>query len=123
MSLERNKKERIRRCIDRCIECHKVCLETATHCLEHGGEHAEASHLRLLLDCADICHTSAQFMLRGSDLHVETCAVCADVCERCAEACAQFGNDEQMRQCADVCRACADSCRETADGTRVSRAA
>jgi hypothetical protein len=31
----------------------------------------------LLLDCAEICQTAANFMLRNSELHSRTCAVCA----------------------------------------------
>ena len=33
----------------------------------------------VLLDCAEICQTSANFMLRGSPLHTNTCAACAIV--------------------------------------------
>jgi hypothetical protein len=54
------------------------------HCLQKGGKHAEAKHLRLLMDCAEIRQTSAHFMLRGSDLHSRTCFACAEVCVRCA---------------------------------------
>jgi hypothetical protein len=84
------------------------------HCLHMGGRHVEANHLTLLLDCAEICQTSANFMLRGSDLHSRTCAVCAEVCERCAESCERFTDDAMMQQCAQVCRSCAQSCREMA---------
>lgn len=101
-------------CIQTCIECYRTCLETANYCLEKGGRHAEASHIRMLLACADICQTSANFMLLGSELHARTCAVCAEVCQRCAESCEQFGDDEQMRRCAEICRRCAQSCRQMA---------
>ena len=104
----------MRECIQRCTDCHNVCLETVGHCLQLGGPHAEANHIRLLLDCAQICATSADFMLRGSDLHGRICGVCAEVCERCAEDCERFGDDEQMRRCAEECRRCADSCRRMA---------
>ena len=70
----------MRECIDNCQECHSVCTETAQHCLEQGGKHAEAAHIRLLLDCAEICHTSADFMLRDSTKHALTCGACADIC-------------------------------------------
>jgi hypothetical protein len=100
-------------CIEICQECHSVCLETVVHCLQMGGEHAEAGHIRLLLDCAEICQTSANFMLRGSDLHGRTCEVCAEVCERCAEDCDRF-EEAFMQQCADICRRCAESCRQMA---------
>lgn len=101
-------------CIDECLACHRVCLETVTHCLQMGGRHAEAAHIRLLLDCAEICQTSANFMLRGSDLHGRTCGVCAEVCTRCAEDCERFGDDAQMLACAETCRRCAALCHEMA---------
>ncbi len=98
-------------CIDNCTQCHAICLETITHCLSKGGKHAAPDHIRLLQDCAQICATSADFMLRGSDLHGRTCAVCADVCTRCAESCERMGDDEVMLGCAEMCRRCAESCR------------
>jgi hypothetical protein len=101
-------------CIERCTECHRVCLETVQHCLKLGGEHAAPAHIRLLLDCADICRTSAGFMIRDSDMHGYTCAACAAICERCAQDCERFPDDEQMKRCAEICRACAESCREMA---------
>lgn len=103
----------MQQCIDICQECHNVCLETVIHCLKMGGQHTEPTHIRLLLDCAEICQTSADFMLRSSDLHGLTCATCADVGERCAEDCERF-DDAQMEQCAQTCRRCAESCREMA---------
>jgi hypothetical protein len=105
--------EEMQRCIQACLDCHRICLETVTHCLQMGGKHADPAHIRLLLDCAEICQTSANFMLRGSDLHGRTCAVCAEVCERCAQDCAQF-DDAQMKACAEACRRCAESCRRMA---------
>jgi hypothetical protein len=102
-------------CIQACTECHAECAQMVTHCLTLGGKHAEPEHIRLLLDCAEICQTSANFMLRGSDLHGETCAVCAIVCQMCADSCATFADDPDMQRCAQVCRRCANSCREMAE--------
>jgi hypothetical protein len=76
--------------------------------------------VRLLLDCAEICQTSANFMLRESDLHGVTCRASADECEACAQACAKFEGDEIMQACAETCRGCAESCREMA---RMAKAA
>jgi len=106
--------EPMQRCIQECLQCHRICLETVTHCLHKGGQHAEAAHIRLLLDCVEICQTSANFMLRGSELHTRTCGVCAEVCERCARSCEQIGGDEQMQACAEACRRCAESCQHMA---------
>jgi hypothetical protein len=103
-------------CIDACTNCHQVCLTTISHCLQMGGAHAEPAHIRLLQDCVQICQTSADFMLRMSDLHGLTCGVCAEVCERCAQDCERFTDDAAMQACAETCRACAASCREMARG-------
>lgn len=88
--------EQMRACIQAYHRCHDICTESITHCLEMGGDHAEPSHIRLLLDCAEICQTSANFMLRMSDFHGQICGVCAEVCERCAEDGERFGDDQMM---------------------------
>jgi hypothetical protein len=106
--------EEMRRCIEICTNCHNICVETITHCLMMGGEHADADHIRLLMDCAEICDVSADFMLRGSHRHEKVCGVCADVCADCASDCERIaGNDETMLRCAEICRMCAESCRQT----------
>ena len=104
----------MRQCIKECSDCHDICLETIHYCLHKGGRHAEAHHIRLLSDCVQICHTSEDFMLRGSDLHGHTCRACAEVCQHCSEACDKTGDDAQMKTCADSCRRCAESCRKMA---------
>jgi hypothetical protein len=106
----------MKECIDNCVECHRVCLETLAHCLRKGGRHAEAPHVTLLQNCADICQTSARFMIAGSPLHPSTCATCAQVCAACADDCEGMADDEAMRRCAEVCRRCADSCRRMSGG-------
>jgi hypothetical protein len=104
--------ESMQRCIDECLRCHSVCLrEAMNHCLEAGGKHVEPNHFRLMIACAEICQTSANFMLIGTDLHRRTCAVCAEVCEACARSCEQVG---EMDECVQACRRCAESCREMA---------
>lgn len=103
----------MRTCIDACQACHAVCLETVQHCLDMGGKHAEAAHITTLLDCAQICATSADFMLRGSSSHAATCLACAEVCETCAESCDTLDGAE-MKRCADECRRCAEECRTMA---------
>jgi hypothetical protein len=106
--------DEMQQCIDNCLDCHRICLETVTHCLGMGGKHAEASHIQTMLDCAEACAVSANTMLRGSPLHKKMCGLCAEFCIRCAESCEKTGSDEQMKRCAEVCRRCADSCRRMA---------
>ncbi len=100
----------MQQCIQECLDCHSICLQTAQHCLGLGGKHAESHHITMLLDCAEICQTSANFMLRGSHLHTQTCAVCAEVCRACEEECRRMGDDDMMQKCAEACRRCAESC-------------
>ena len=102
-------------CIDECLRCHAICLQTVNHCLELGGKHAEPAQIGLLLDCAEICQTSANFLLRNSDLHQLICRVCADICRACAESCDRMaGGDQMMKQCAEECRRCQQSCERMA---------
>ena len=103
--------EEMLHCIEVCSDCHKACLQTVPYCLQMGGHHAEPNHIRLMMDCAEICQTSANFMLRGSPFHPLTCGACAEVCRACAELCRSLGDDdEHMSHCAEVCDHCADHC-------------
>lgn len=96
-------------CIRECQNCHSVCLQMAmNHCLEMGGKHTEPAHFRLMINCAQICQTSADFMLSNSEMHAEVCGVCADVCRACADSCRPL---EGMEQCVQACERCAESCR------------
>lgn len=95
-----------------CTACRDEC-ETVLfqHCLKVDGRHTEEKHVKLMTDCIEICQTAANFMLRGSDMHVETCRACAEICEACANSCDDIGGAE-MSHCADTCRRCAATCRD-----------
>ena len=91
-------------------QCHTVCHSMAmTYCLEMGGEHARPQHLRLMLDCAGMCAFTADALGRKSQFHTRFAALCAEVCETCAEDCAALGG---MEECVETCRDCARLCRE-----------
>jgi hypothetical protein len=112
-STTQHQSSQMRECIEECAVCHDICLQTIAHCLTRGGAHAEASHIRLMHDCVQICHTARDFMLRGSDLHHHTCRACAEVCSRCAEDCEKMdASDQRMQTYAESCRRCAESCRQ-----------
>src|SRR6476661_5654069 len=51
-------------CIQLCQDCHAVCLQLIRHCLQLGGRHAAPEHIRLLIDCAQMCATNVDYMLR-----------------------------------------------------------
>jgi hypothetical protein len=102
-------------CVDSCVASHRMCLETARYCTEQGSSaHVEASHIALLLDCAELCQTTANSMLRRSPQHALLCDACARMCEACARDCAKIAGDARMQTCAQTCRDCAASCKEMA---------
>lgn len=108
----------MQKCIQDCLNCYRVCREMAmNHCLETGGRHVEPHHFRLMLNCADICETAADFMLSNSDMHAKVCGVCAEVCEACARSCQDIGD---MEECVRACRQCAESCWQMAGSQRSS---
>lgn len=104
----------MQQCIEYCLSCYSSCVHTAQHCLELGGKHAEPGHIRLMNDCAELCRTSAGFMLRGSPFHGRICAACAEVCRACERDCHTMDEDAMMQRCADACRRCAESCERMA---------
>ena len=100
-------------CIDLCHRCETICLSMATsYCLARGGAHAAPAHIRLMLDCAQICATTAEFMARKSAHHARICRVCAEICMACAKSCDGL---DGMEACLKLCRDCAESCRRMAE--------
>jgi hypothetical protein len=97
-------------CVATCSKCREVCAETVAYCLDQGGEHADARHISLMLSCMEICGMAGNVMAFGSDFYRQACALCADICEKCAADCDNFA-DDTMAKCAVVCRKCAERCR------------
>jgi len=99
-------------CIEACLHCHKICLAMAmTHCLDEGGEHVGPQHFRLMMDCAAICATAADFLTHKSQFHRQLCRLCAEVCNACAADCMHLGD---MEECVRACRTSAQACRAMA---------
>lgn len=102
-------------CVQACLDCHRSCLATIAHCLTKGGSHAEAKHIGIMMDCAQICAVCADFMIRSSDHAAHLCRVCADICRACAASCGQHADaDDMMKTCAAACTRCADECGKMA---------
>src|SRR5262249_16379343 len=93
-------------CIQDCLNTHTVCLDRAMSVLQKGNEFADG--LRTMLDCSELCATTAHFMIRNSPLYGYVCQACADVCTHCAGVCDEIGEND----CADACRASATSCQQ-----------
>jgi hypothetical protein len=103
---------KLEECIQNCRDTHEVTLQTLSYCMQRGGRHASLDSLKLLMDCAEITQSCANFMLRGSDVYVVVCGACAEVCEESARAVSALSDDFQMKICAEIMRRCADSCHQ-----------
>jgi hypothetical protein len=102
----------MQRCIDECLRCYQTCFGMAmTHCLEIGGKHVAPPHFRIMMACAEICRTSAHFMLMNSEHAKHVCRECAEICDQCAKDCEQIGD---MDECVQQCRRCAEACQSMA---------
>ena len=102
-------------CVNDCFNCHRICTETVAHVLHGGGHHSEGKHLVALLDCAQMCALSADFMARRSPHHEHIRGECAEICRACAMLCEEHADaDGQMKRCAEACRRCAAGCESMA---------
>ncbi|ANS65681.1 hypothetical protein SLINC_3457 [Streptomyces lincolnensis] len=100
-------------CVEACMNCHSLCEETMSACMQKGGQ-AQMQIMRALIDCAETTRMCADMMMRRSPLHADMCAMCAKACEMCAEACMSMPDDPQMMRCAEACRRCVETCRAMA---------
>ncbi len=99
----------LQECIDDCLRCYQACFGSAmTHCLEAGSQHVEPKHFRLMMACAEMCRTSAHFLLLNSPHHAHVCEECAEICAECAKDCERIGG---MEGCVAACKRCEASCR------------
>lgn len=92
--------------------CRETCQRTLfKHCLEMGGEHVAQDHVKLMIDCIQICQVAADFITRDSENHTSVCETCAYICDKCATSCEAIGGDH-MQACAEACRKCAEMCKQ-----------
>lgn len=100
----------MKECIDNCLNCFQLCEEAFVKALKDEFK-TDSQQLLVLKSCAEICQTSARFMIMESPFHHLTCGVCSEICHKCADVCEELGTST-LSQCADACRRCADSCGE-----------
>lgn len=101
----------IEQCIADCLACYQECMSCLPYSLSLGGKYVEQKHLTLMMECAQICNTSATLMQIEGQFSHQLCQLCAKVCQACEESCTSIDEDDSMmHKCADMCRKCADSC-------------
>src|SRR4051812_9726365 len=104
--------EQMRSCIDACYDCAVACDECAVSCLKEEDFPHLARCIQFDMDCADMCRLTMAYMGRDSELVNLVCQTCAQVCEACADECAQHNAMEHCEACEEACRQCAEECRK-----------
>ena len=103
--------EEHQRAITDLMNCSSTIQETLMYCLQKGGRHADARHISLLMDTAELCKAGTSVLFHSSPVSQRVVGVIAEVCQECATSCEQFGDDPQMKACYDACLRTANSCR------------
>jgi hypothetical protein len=109
-------RQKLAAAIDTLIACSQACTACADACLSESMVAELTKCIRIDLDCADICATTARVLSRhtGYDVTVsrDLLEACATACKSCADECeTHAGMHEHCRICADTCRACERACR------------
>ena len=94
-------------------DCAQSCTACADACLAEPDVAALAACIRLNLDCADVCATTARVLLRSSAMAETLLDACAQIARACADECARHaGHHEHCRICERACRAADQACWE-----------
>jgi len=104
-------------CIDACVACELACVACADACLGESQVAALRKCIRLNLDCADVCGTTARLLSRSlepqEDLIRAQLELCVRACKECGAEChSHAGMHAHCRVCGDACRACEEHCRK-----------
>jgi hypothetical protein len=98
-----------------CLRAHEACEAAVAHALRAQEGEAVDERVGALLDCADVCRTTARHIRYGSPLLRGTAGVAAELCERAAEACLALAHTPALPTWAEACRRSAACCRRLAD--------
>ena len=110
-------------CIEACRECLVVCTSCADACLGEQNIQMLVGCIRLDLDCADVCETTAKILIRQTETNMQllrsqlettvtASRLCAEECEKHAEM------HQHCRICASACRNCEQMCRQLLSGLK-----
>jgi len=102
-------------CIGSCVICATTCTACADACLAEEMEHDLTECIRTNLDCADVCRTTGQALVRQTQpdftLLYHQADACRFACNACAKICEQHADmHEHCRICAEACRQCEAAC-------------
>jgi hypothetical protein len=99
----------IQQCVEACRECKNYCAALATS----GG--LDSRTIVMMKDCAEMCLTCSNLVLRESHFAAKIRKLCAEACNDCAAACEKASQGKIAQDCAAACRHCADACLNRVD--------
>src|SRR3712207_551802 len=115
--LGRIDRERLRVCIDACVDCAQACTACADACLSEDMVAELTTCIRTCTDCADLCDVTGRVLSRhtGYDANLTRAVLeaCATACRACGDECGRHASmHEHCRICAEACHRCEQACRD-----------
>jgi hypothetical protein len=96
-------------CMEACTQCHQTLMHTVMqYSLPHDTTQFDIELFRLMMNCAELCQTTANFQLSDSKFCRQVATLNAQLCEECAAGCERRGD---LEDCVQACRECAECCR------------
>ncbi|MCV7578587.1 four-helix bundle copper-binding protein [Micrococcus luteus] len=104
-------------CIEACLACAQTCTACADACLSEDMVAEMRRCIRLNLDCADVCGTTAAVLTRQTGEDASTVRAlleaCRTACRACGDECASHSEmHEHCAVCAESCRRCEQVCAD-----------
>ena len=91
-------------------DCATACNACLSACLGEEDVTMMVNCIRLDIDCAAICATTASFIGRSSRHGKHLLKECIEICGLCAAECAQHPM-QHCQDCAAACRRCEEACK------------
>jgi hypothetical protein len=89
-------RDKLRKCIEACLECAQVCTACADACLSEDSAAELTTCIRTHLDCADVCDATGRVLSRhtGYDANVTRAVLeaCAAAFKACGDECGQHAS-------------------------------
>jgi hypothetical protein len=103
--------------IDALHDCAQACAADIDADLSEGDVTEMVACIRLCLDCADVCTTTAGVTSRQAEYEANVTRplleACAAVCRSCGDECERHARmHAHCRVCAEACRRCEQACRQ-----------
>ena len=109
--------------IDALSDCAQACIADTDADLSEPNVTEMVKCIRLCLDCADVCTTTARVTSRPAEYDANVSRplleACVAICKSCGDACEEHARmHEHCRVCAEACRRCEQACRELLDAMK-----